>query len=554
MRKFHRISIIFSRALFIVLSGSDSTWATELSSKGAQLEISEKSQESYSLSLKANDYISIGIEPKSSIVHVEVRDPKNRRVTRVLGIKQSTSIDFHADAAGLFKLNIIGVQQGSLKLHIKEKLSLQEKTRLQPNDLDDVQSPFVQELLRKFKRNSSSEVSQFWRALQGKTTPLIESIEGEPQKSLVTFFWRGSVITRNVVVMLWPYTPFYLDDYKLRNISKTDIWYKTVLLRSDTRTIYQLAENVPEKTTLKNRDKLYSALQVDPLNPKFFVWDPTDDEPSKYQKVSVLELPDAVAQPWIKESQTVPKGTVENRTFKSTLLKNERTVSVYLPPNYDKNSKPYSVFLLFDRAAYLKIVPTPTIVDNLIAAKKIPPIVVALIDFPNSSNDARREELSCNKSFTYFMRDELFPWLKENFNVTLDANQLVVGGSSLGGLAATCAAFQAPDTFRNVLSQSGSYWWKPAPAEGEVSSEANYLAIQFAQQKKLPIRFYLDAGLRELDLEGNGHMILIPNRTFKNVLLAKGYDIHYQEFSGGHDYLSWRGTLADGLIFLMGVH
>jgi enterochelin esterase family protein len=36
------------------------------------------------------------------------------------------------------------------------------------------------------------------------------------------------------------------------------------------------------------------------------------------------------------------------------------------------------------------------------------------------------------------------------------------------------------------------------------------------------------------------------------VLLAKGYEVHFQEFAGNHDYLSWRGTLADGLIVLIG--
>jgi len=36
------------------------------------------------------------------------------------------------------------------------------------------------------------------------------------------------------------------------------------------------------------------------------------------------------------------------------------------------------------------------------------------------------------------------------------------------------------------------------------------------------------------------------------VLKAKGYPIVYSEFAGGHEYLNWRGSLADGLIALAG--
>ena len=38
----------------------------------------------------------------------------------------------------------------------------------------------------------------------------------------------------------------------------------------------------------------------------------------------------------------------------------------------------------------------------------------------------------------------------------------------------------------------------------------------------------------------------------RDVLQAKGYFVHYVEFNGGHEYLSWRGTLSDALLVLVG--
>jgi enterochelin esterase-like enzyme len=36
------------------------------------------------------------------------------------------------------------------------------------------------------------------------------------------------------------------------------------------------------------------------------------------------------------------------------------------------------------------------------------------------------------------------------------------------------------------------------------------------------------------------------------VLRAKGCVVHYHEFNGDHDYITWRGSLADGLLALVG--
>lgn len=78
------------------------------------------------------------------------------------------------------------------------------------------------------------------------------------------------------------------------------------------------------------------------------------------------------------------------------------------------------------------------------------------------------------------------------------------------------------------------------------------MAKQFIASSKLPLKFYIDAGSFEFDSNGTGGGILETSRDMRDVLLAKGYEVHYQQFVGGHDYLSWRGTFADGLMDLIG--
>jgi enterochelin esterase family protein len=83
--------------------------------------------------------------------------------------------------------------------------------------------------------------------------------------------------------------------------------------------------------------------------------------------------------------------------------------------------------------------------------------------------------------------------------------------------------------------------------------EPEWLIRQFAASPKLPIGFHLDCGLMEAPpTAGEAPNIVTANRDMRDVLRAKGYRVHYQEFNGGHEYLNWRGTLAEGLIALLG--
>lgn len=117
------------------------------------------------------------------------------------------------------------------------------------------------------------------------------------------------------------------------------------------------------------------------------------------------------------------------------------------------------------------------------------------------------------------------------------------------GLAAAFAGLRRPDVFGLVISQSGSFWWEPT---GREWAEPNWIARQFLATSKLPLRFYLEAGLFELDLTGKGGSALLPNRHLRDVLLAKGYDVQYREFPGGHESVNWGESFPQALQAVFG--
>jgi enterochelin esterase-like enzyme len=343
------------------------------------------------------------------------------------------------------------------------------------------------------------------------------------------------------------------DGCFMKRLGNTDVWYASFKVNRRVRTYYGLAPGVSSPS--EQYELLGALSQRDPLNPKGWFEDPDDPDVPAHHGISKLEMPDAPAQPWADKRKDVPEGKVEKHSLTSALLKNTRDVWVYTPPGYSTTAPQYGLLLVFDGDTYIKVVPTPVTVDNLIADKRIAPLVAVMI---GNAPKARSVELPCNPAFADFLNAELMPWIRRLYNVTSDPRQVTIGGSSYGGLAATYAAYRHPETFGNVLSQSGSYWWTPPtdpskPSSFDSDSEHGYVASLFVESPRLPIRFYLDAGSLEVDRSGQGGAILVPNRAFRDVLLSKGYEVHYQQFQGAHDYLSWRGTLADGLILLMGV-
>jgi enterochelin esterase family protein len=181
----------------------------------------------------------------------------------------------------------------------------------------------------------------------------------------------------------------------------------------------------------------------------------------------------------------------------------------------------------------------PVIVDNLIESGKIKPLVVV---FVNQAN--RMTELEPNDAFTQFIAGELLPYVRDKYGTSADPARNVLMGSSQGGLAANALAIARPDLFGGVISQSASLWWRPA-----TDTAPEYFARLIARTPPKPIRFYLEVGSFEIDRTSGGQPGQVDvNRHFRDVLVAKGYDVVYSEYPGGHEYLSWRVTTPAALM------
>lgn len=397
-------------------------------------------------------------------------------------------------------------------------------------------SPRIAELRSQVVSRRQGAVEQFWKYVQVTGTPLIETIPGDPRNSLVTFLWRGNGETRNVVIFDGV-AGFDAKD-RMSQLGDTNVWFKSYKVRNDARFAYNLSPNdtLQSFDEIKGNEPMQARLamfQIDPLNPHRC---PTTFGPHTAES-SFVELADAPALVWNKPSPEAARGKVESMEIQSGILKARKKLWIYTPRDFSESGAPYPLLILFDGDRNVMWI--PRILDNLIAQKRTPPMVAIMIDDSNPTD--RNTELPCNPVFAEFLAKEIVPLAREKYH-TGEAARTIVAGSSYGGLAAVFAALRYPGVFGQVLSLSGSFWWKP---QGEKESE--WLVKQVLASPQLSVRFYLEVGLMEgypMQIEANRHM--------RDVLRGKGYDIGYAEYDGGHAFLNWSGGMANGLLFFAG--
>ena len=504
----------------------------------------------FALDLKTDQIVQLRLEDQGKDVILSVYSPDGRLSRAFSSERQKgDALQFLATQPGRWTLKVSAREENSTAAYRISNLKI--STPHPPAMAETEVSPRIRKI------TSQAEADAFWKEIGPNGSPLIEPVKDDPTHRFTTFVWRGNADTQRVFLSLPNCSPDPFACF-LHHVESTDLWYRTVRLDHRLRTTYVLAPNGPALPAgTKIDDELTGQITIrqqrDPLNPKA-TWDsPKNPDIASHRGSSLLEMPDAPPQPWAGKRAGIPTGEIVKQDFASVLLKNTRTIFVYLPPGYEKAAQPYDLLVVFDGETYINVVPTPTTLDNIISEKRIAPAVALIV---GNAKGMRGTELPCNPTFAAFLNSELIPWLRQSYNVTHDPRRVTVGGSSYGGSRRRAR----PTGIRKhsaMCSQSGSYWWTPPPDPSKPNSFApgvdpSYVAQLFVNSPKLPIRFYLDAGSLEIDKTGEGGSILVPNRHLRDVLRAKGYEVFYQEFQGAHDYQSWRGTIADGLILLGG--
>ncbi len=460
---------------------------------------------------------------------LDLVDASGRHLRRLAdGISGMAEFQFVVEAPG-DRLVVTGREPGTYALALDRLVAHADQLPPTPTYL----SPTIADVARAIAAGKPTD--DFWAKVEAQGTPLVE--DGEDGRKIVTFLGRGA--QRNIRLFGAPSG----DHEELQQLAGSDIWFKSFDVPDATRLSYQLAFDVPDVpgTARDRRIAILATAKADPLNRHPWPAKALD----AYNQDSVLELAGAPPQPWLADKDN-PAGTLKTHSVESKALGNRRDITIYRPPGFNPARKDTILLFVFDADQYLERVPVPRMLDNMIAAGVVPPVVAVFVANPDRA--ARTRELPANPAFADFMATELHPLVLKETGITVSAARTVLAGSSYGGLASATVAMRHPEVFGNVLSMSGSFWWSPP---GTPEDQKEYVAGLVAKGGVLPLRFFLAAGLFETGAHGTAG-ILDTSRHLRDVLRAKGIPVTYRDYAGGHDYLVWQGVLPDGLIALFG--
>ncbi len=209
-----------------------------------------------------------------------------------------------------------------------------------------------------------------------------------------------------------------------------------------------------------------------------------------------------------------------------------RLVAVYVPHGYEPGTEA-PLLVGADGPDRLLF----TVLDNLIAQKRVPPMVA--VSIANGSGDAQGSQRgleydTMNGQYAQFVETEVLPLVEEKAGVkiTKDPDGRATMGCSSGAACAMIMAWYRPDLYSRVLSYSGTYvnqQWPYNPETPGGAWEFHNSIIPNSEPK--PIRIWMHVSDRDLlnpnVMRDDMHDWVEANERMAKVLADKGYDYQF---------------------------
>jgi enterochelin esterase family protein len=201
-------------------------------------------------------------------------------------------------------------------------------------------------------------------------------------------------------------------------------------------------------------------------------------------------------------------------------------VALYHPPT----DEPCPLVVVFDGPDYVQRAHLPTMMDNLIAEKRIRPVALALVAH---GRQARIIEYMTSDATLIFLMTSVLPLARQHLNLADEPGIHGVLGASMGGLMALYTGLRLPDIFGRVISESASLGF----SDDQGHEMMIFDLVRWGNVP--PVKVWLSVGTLE--------PLLQPVRRMRHLMNSKGYDVTYRESGGGHNYTMWADNAWRGL-------
>lgn len=255
--------------------------------------------------------------------------------------------------------------------------------------------------------------------------------------------------------------------------------------------------------------------------------------------------PDSSPQPGVPVGETVELEVSNSTGYPGT----GRRVWIHVPAG--GREAPAALAVFNDGEWYLDPegeVRGAVVLDNLVHSGAIPftigvfvePGVLVGAEQPNQRN---AEYDAFDDRYVTFLLEEIVPLVTARHQVVDDPAQWLVCGGSSGGNAAFTAAWLRPDRFGAAVCFLSSFAQMPG---------GNPYPGLLATTPAKPVRFFLQAGHRDLGWDRPAHNWLAENLRVGAALAEAGYDLRLVVGDGGHSPNHGGVLLPDALRWALG--